>query len=188
MLVAMKRLVLFVSLLALSLLGISTTTASAASPHFKGNSGPSCTVDFTSSSSASTTCSGTLAGLGNETVVVSVTVAGRAVYTCTNQGGNAAAGQNKVQVGPVTGPPLVIPADQIKNGNLSFTTHPTVLTAPTTVTGAEAGCPNSNWTGVNPVLTVTSVTLVIEQPPGTVIFSCTSTAIITADTTFKPTC
>jgi len=183
----MKRLLIVLALVALSLFGLSTT-ATAASPHFKGGSSPSCTVDFTSSSSASTTCSGVLAGLGNETVVVSVTVAGSAVYTCTNKGSNPSPGQNKVLVGPVTGPPLVIPADQIKNGNLSFTTNPTVLTAPTTVTGAEAGCPNSNWTGTNPVLTITSVTLVIEQPPGTVIFRCTSTATITSDTTFSPTC
>jgi hypothetical protein len=43
------------------------------------------------------------------------------------------------------------------------------------VTAAEAGCPNNNWAGVTPVLTVTSVTLVIEQPVGTVIFSCSAT-------------
>jgi hypothetical protein len=37
-----------------------------------------------------------------------------------------------------------------------------------------AGCPNANWTGVNPVLTVTNISLTIEQPPGTVIFSCSA--------------
>jgi hypothetical protein len=40
------------------------------------------------------------------------------------------------------------------------------------VSGAVAGCPNPNWTGVNPVLTVTTISLTIEQPPGTVIFNC----------------
>ncbi|MBT2552783.1 hypothetical protein [Arthrobacter sp. ISL-5] len=49
-----------------------------------------------------------------------------------------------------------------------------MLTAPSQISGAAAGCPNSNWTGVNPVLTVTSISLVIEQPPGTVIFRCSA--------------
>jgi hypothetical protein len=81
-------------------------------------------------------------------------------------------GQNKVLVGPsVT--PVIFPAAQIKNGNLSFTISNT-LTAPAMVTAAEAGCPNDNWTGVNPVLTLTSISLVIEQPVGTVIFTCTA--------------
>jgi hypothetical protein len=61
----------------------------------------------------------------------------------------------------------------IKNGNLTFTTNPAVLSAPTTVTGGEAGCPNPNWTGVNPTLTVTSVTLDISQG-GELLFHCTA--------------
>ena len=55
-------------------------------------------------------------------------------------------GQNRVLVGPVT-EPTVIPGDQIKNGNVSFTTDAAVLTAPATVTGAEAGVsePQLDW-------------------------------------------
>ncbi|HXU05644.1 MAG TPA: hypothetical protein VN903_32020, partial [Polyangia bacterium] len=67
-----------------------------------------------------------------------------------------------------------IPASQIKNGNLTFTTNPAVLSAPATVSAAVAGCPNNNWTGVNPTLTVTDISLSIEQPPGTTIFSCSA--------------
>ena len=100
--------------------------------------------------------------------------AGSAVYQCQNQGGNVAPGQNKVLVGPVTAPTLV-PSGAIKNGNLTLDTIAAVLSAPTTVTAAEAGCANSNWTGVNPVLSVTSILLVIEQPVGTVIFTCSAT-------------
>ena len=48
------------------------------------------------------------------------------------------------------------------------------LVAIPSVTGAEAGCPGANWTGVNPTLTVTDIELVIEQPVGTVIFTCTA--------------
>jgi phosphohistidine swiveling domain-containing protein len=112
-----------------------------------------------------------MAGLGNFDVVVHTSVLGSAVYTCQNQGGNQAPGQNKVLVGPATST-TSIPASEIKNGNLTFTTNPAVLTAPATVSGTTAGCPNPNWTGVNPVLTVTSISLTIEQPPGTTIFTC----------------
>jgi hypothetical protein len=75
-------------------------------------------------------------------------------------------------VGPTT-TPTHIPSSAIKNGNLTFTTNPAVLSAPSTVTGAEAGCPNSHWTGVNPTLTVTSITLTISQG-GTTLFTCTA--------------
>src|ERR671936_841046 len=64
-------------------------------------------------------------------------------------------GQNRVLVGPST-TPTHIPSSAVKNGNVTFTTNPAVLSAPSTVSGAEAGCPNQNWTGVNTQLTVTS--------------------------------
>ena len=101
-----------------------------------------------------------------------MTVSGSAVYQCQNGGGNTAPGQNKVLVGPVTAP-TIIPGNQIKNGNVSFTTNPAVLTAPTTVSGAQAGCPNSNCTGVNPTLTVTSIQMTIAQG-GVTLFTCTT--------------
>jgi hypothetical protein len=147
-------------------------TASAASPHFKRGGEPVCTLNQ-SGATATTTCRGTLAGLGNEDLLINTTVSGTAVYQCQNQGGNTAPGQNRVLVGPAT-TPTEIDSDAIKNGNLRFTTNPAVLTAPATVSGAAAGCPNPNWTGVNPTLTVTSIQLVIEQPVGTVIFSCSA--------------
>jgi len=88
-----------------------------------------------------------------------------------NSGGNIAPGQNRVLAGPATSD-TAIPASAIKNGNLTFTTNPATLTAAPTVSGAAAGC--SNWTGVNPTLTLTSINLVIEQPPGTPIFTCSA--------------
>ena len=54
-----------------------------------------------------------------------------------------------VLVGPSVTPTL-IDSDAIKNGNVTFTTNPNTLSAPATVSGAAAGCPNPNWTGVNP--------------------------------------
>lgn len=154
------------------LLGVSAPTAQAASPHFKKGGEPVCTIT-TSGSSASTTCRTVLAGLGNDDLLATVTVSGFAVYQCQNNGGNTAPGQNRVLIGPAVAPTF-IDSSAIKNGNLTLVTNPAVLTAPDTVTGAEAGCPNPNWTGVNPVLTVTSISLVIEQPPGTEIFNCSA--------------
>jgi len=152
--------------------GLTASTAMASSPHFKRGGSPVCTVTGAGTNSTSTTCKATLAGLGQETLVINVTVSGSAVYQCQNNGGQTAAGQNKVLVGPVTAP-TTIPADQIKNGNVSFTTNAAVLTAPDTVTGAEAGCPNPNWTGVNPVLKTTDITMTITQG-GTLLFTCTA--------------
>ena len=152
--------------------GITAATATAASPHFKKGGSPVCTVSGAGTNSTSTVCSASLAGLGQQTLVIEVTVSGSAVYQCQNQGGNTAAGQNKVLVGPVTAP-TTIPGDQIKNGNVSFTTNPAVLTAPGTVTGAEAGCPNPNWTGVNPALTTTDISMTISQG-GVLLFTCTA--------------
>jgi len=149
---------------------ISIPSAVAESAHFKKGGEPTCTISRSSAASTSTTCRATLAGLGNQDVDITTTVGGFAVYTCQNQGGNTAAGQNKVLVGPVT-EPTHIDASAVKNGNLTFVTNPAVLTAPTTVTGAQAGCPNPNWTGVNPTLTLTSIELTISQG-GVQLFDC----------------
>ena len=167
----MKRVLILLASFALFFF-VSLPTAQAASPHFKKGGEPVCTITA-SGSSTSTTCRTVLAGLGNDDLLATVTVSGFAVYQCSNNGGNTAPGQNKVLIGPVTAPTF-IDSSAIKNGNLTLVTNPAVLTAADTVTGAAAGCPNPNWTGVNPVLTVTSISLVIEQPPGTVIFSCSA--------------
>jgi len=144
----------------------------AASPHFKHGGEPVCTVGGTGTNSSSTTCSASLTGLGGGDLTINVTVSGSAVYQCQNGGGNIAPGQNRVLVGPTTAP-TTIPADQIKNGNVSFTSNPAVLTAPATVTGAQAGCPNAHWTGVNPTLTTTNITMTIAQG-GATLFTCTA--------------
>ena len=166
----MKR-ILAIAALAVSALLLTASGALASSPHFKKNGSPVCTVTL-SGSSAGTSCSGALAGLANDDLLITLTTSGTAVYQCQNGGGNTAPGQNRVLIGPsVT--PAFFDADAIKNGNLAFSIQNT-LTAPTTVTAAAAGCPNNNWTGVNPVVTVTSISLVIEQPVGTAIFTCTA--------------
>ncbi len=157
-------------ILAMALLAFSSTAAFGASAHFKHGGSPVCTISGTGTNSASTTCTASLAGLGNGDLLINLTVSGSAVYQCQNGGGNVAPGQNRVLVGPVTAP-TTIPADQVKNGTVTFTTNPAVLTAPSTVSGSAAGCPNANWTGVNPALVVTNISLTISQG-GTLLFTC----------------
>jgi hypothetical protein len=150
---------------------VVASPAFAASPHFKKGGEPVCT--FSGTTSIPVTCTASLAGLGNADLQADLSVSGFALYQCQNAGGNTAPGQNKVLEGPATSN-TSIPASAIKNGNLTFTTEPATLSAAPTVSGATAGCPNPNWTGVNPTLTLTSITLVISQPPGTTIFTCSA--------------
>jgi hypothetical protein len=148
-----------------------SAVALGSNPHFKKGGTPVCT--FSGTTSIPVTCTGTLAGLGNEDLNLHLSVSGFALYQCQNGGGNIAPGQNRVLSGPATSD-TAIPASAIKNGNLTFTTNPATLTTPATVSGAAAGCPNANWTGVNPTLTLTSITLGIFQPVTTQIFHCTA--------------
>jgi hypothetical protein len=171
-----------VALIVVLAVGMTASAALASSPHFKKGGEPVCT--FSGTTSIPVTCTGTLSGLGMETLVTHLSVNGFALYQCQNGGGQTAAGQNKVLEGPATSN-TAFPANEIKNGNLSFSAGPATLTAAPTVSGAVAGCPNPNWTGVNPVLTITDITLDIYQPgtinsdgsvSGTRIFHCTASS------------
>src|SRR6266542_1565784 len=147
--------------------------AFAAGAHFTHGGVPTCTITpvvTATDTSQNVTCSGELAGLGNVDLVLDLSASGFALYQCQNGGGNIAPGQNKVLVGPATST-TSIPASAIKNGRTPFTTNAAVLSAPLTVGGAVAGCPNANWSGVNPVVTVTSITLKITQT--NLLFTCT---------------
>ena len=166
------RRIAVLTLLVPAMLALSATPALASNPHFKHGGEPTCTISG-SGMSATVVCTGSITGLGGADVRIVTTVSGFAVYQCRNPGGNLAPGQNRVLEGPST-TPTVIPSGEVKNGNLTFRTNPNTLTAASTVSGSAAGCPNNSWTGVNPTLTVTSISLVIEQPPGTQIFSCSA--------------
>jgi hypothetical protein len=151
-----------------------STPAFAAGEHFTHGGVPTCTITpvvTATNTSQSVVCTGELAGLGNADLVLDLSASGFAVYQCQNNGGNIAPGQNKVLVGPAT-TTTTIPANAIKNGRTKFTTNAAVLSAPSTVSGSVAGCPNSNWTGVNPVVTLTSITLRISQT--NLLFTCTA--------------
>lgn len=117
--------------------------------------------------------SGELSGLGNGDVLVSVSATGNVTSTCTNQGGNAAPGQNPAPI-TLTGT-QVIPESELKNGTTPFSVQTT--TAPSTIAGAP-DCANPNWTESIDDVAFTLATITIQQPPGTVV--------LTVNCTFSP--
>ena len=121
-------------LLSLLVGAVAVPLVYAANVHFKKGS-----PNFSDQGTTLRTCF-SITGLGNGDVTITVKTTGSATTLCTNQGGNAAPGQNKTPVSPSG--QATIPSTQIKNGNLSACVTTTPPPAPT---AAEAGCPNSNW-------------------------------------------
>lgn len=143
--------------------------ALAANVHFKPpSSGPSF-ID----NGLTLTGFGTLAGLGNEDLAVTLTAKANATATCTNPGGSATQppGQNPAPV-TVSGSEA-IPASEVKNGTVGFKVT-TQAPTPNPIPGAP-GCPNSSWTETITDLSFTQATVQVQQPVGTVVLSVTCT-------------
>ena len=160
----MRRFLITFCTLAVTL-GLTTSAAVAASPHFKGRGGiPQCSDQGTV-----LVCSGALAGLGNEDVVFILSADALGTFACVNPGGHESPGQNKVpfEVESTT----IVSAGDIKNGNLVFSVFAPLT--PPTATAKEAGCPTPNWSTRLIDLEFSNVSLVIQQPEGTTIFTCT---------------
>ena len=141
----------------------ATMTMLGASVHLKGgaNSEPNYVDRGLTLNTA-----GSLAGLGNEDVLVTLSATAAATSTCTNQGGNQAPGQNPAEV-TVSGSQS-IPASEIKNGNTSF--NVTTVGPVTPIPGAP-GCPNPNWRQDITDLSFTTATITVEQPAGTLVLT-----------------
>lgn len=100
-------------------------------------------VSASQSFSFSLSVTGTLTGLGGyrEGVTANILASGIPVVTCTNQGGNQAAGQNPSKL-TASDDQLIGLQDITKKG-----TAPLGVTAePAPITGTQGGCPNDNWT------------------------------------------
>jgi hypothetical protein len=116
------------------------------------------------------TATGDGSGFGNQPAVATITLSGTFTYTCQNKGGNTAPGQNQVTA-ITSGSADLGNADHNGRGTFDFTVGP--ITAAETVGGKEAGCPNGNWSGVNPqssgsrtaVLTITQANKLIYTSP-----------------------
>jgi hypothetical protein len=90
--------------------------------------------------------------------------------TCTNQGGNAAPGQNPAPITVSGG--QAIPEDELKNGTTPFDVF---TVAPVTIIPGAPDCANPNWTEEITDLSFTSAVVTVEQPVGNLVLavSCT---------------
>ena len=123
----------------------------AASPHYK--KGPT-VVD----NGLTATATGTLAGLGNGNVIVTLSFPDATGTTiCTNKGGTDAPGQNPAAPAATSGSQFI---PKVKNGTVSFVV---TTDAPDNPTSAEAGCPNGNWTAAFDNITFGSGTITVQQ-------------------------
>jgi hypothetical protein len=140
-------------LVVMVMVSISTGVAFAGKVHFNKSNPPTFT-----SSALTLTASGTIYGLGNGDVLVTLDAQGIANLLCTNPGGSEKVpGQNPAFSASGSGS---YPASEIKNGHLDFsvTTNPPVSPVP----GAP-DCPNPGWTETITSITWTSATITVEQ-------------------------
>jgi hypothetical protein len=142
-------------LLAITALGGLAVTAFASGVHIT-KAGVTFTADH---NNLTLNASGQIAGLGNGAIVTLVATA-NPTTTCTNQGGNAAPGQNPAPI-TVSGS-TAIPDTGGKNGSRPFSVTTNPPTQPTD--GTDAGCANDTWTASIDDLCFTSATLTFQQP------------------------
>jgi hypothetical protein len=136
------------------MVAVMSTAAFAANAHLKQHDGPTFTDnDVTLSMTVS------YVGLGNFNTKQTLIAQGNVTATCTNPAGaTQPPGQNPA---PVTlGGTTVIPAANIKNGNVTITTTTNAPTSP--IVGAP-GCPNTKWTETITDVAFTSATFTLIQ-------------------------
>jgi len=158
------------------LLAVASLTAAVTFAAVTWHSGPTFTHNAGADGILNTfddtfTATGDGSGFGNQPAIATIVLGGTVRYTCQNQGGNQSPGQNPVPA-LTTGSQDLGNADHNGRGVLNLTVGP--ITANATVNGKTAGCPNGNWSGVNPVWEGgRTATLTITQGGKTVYTSAT---------------
>ena len=112
---------------------------------------------------------GNFSGLGSVQAFATLTVQGTVTYDCANPQGHLSPGQNPVAAQPGTTEQGLGNADH--NGRGTITTMTATAKAGPTPSANTVGCGgggSTQWTVVNPVVTVTSAQLVIKQGTTTV--------------------
>lgn len=120
-------------------------------------------------SDGSATATGNLSGLGNTPATATLQITSSFMYTCQNKGGNVAPGQTSIEVIGAPGTQLLDSTDHNGRASLSVTAYPGTPSA--TVSGNAAGCPNGNWTGINPTQTGPTTALLTITQGGVIIYS-----------------
>ena len=113
---------------------------------------------------------GNFSGLGSVPADATLTVQGSVRYDCSNPQGHLSPGQNPVAAQPGSTSQGLGNADH--NGRGTITTMTATATAGPTPSAQAVGCGgggSTQWTVVNPVVTVTSAQLAISQG-GNIIF------------------
>jgi len=114
---------------------------------------------------------GNFSGLGSVPAIANLTVNGTVSYDCANPQGHLSPGQNPVAAQPGTASQDLGNADH--NGRGTISNLSATATAPNPTPSAQTvGCGgggSTQWTVVNPVVTVTSAQLKITQG-GSIIF------------------
>lgn len=153
----MRRMVVSIAAVAMALALTGTAVFAAVTWH----SGP--TVTFNGTTSVTVTGDGS--GFGNQPAVATLTVSASVTYTCQNKGGAQSPGQNPVAA-TTSGSQDLGNGDHNGRGIINLTVS---FSPAATVPGKSIGCPNGNWTGVNPVSGgITSATLTITQGGSTI--------------------
>ena len=151
-----------------SLIAVTPLGVLAASPHWKHGGQVTVTATVSGATANAVASAGLAAGIGNENILVVISLSGSAGTFCHNKGNPSliVPGQNPALGTSSTAVP--IDASAVKNGNLVVPSISTSLTLATPSPDA-AGCPNDqNWT-VTLGETSFSGHYSFQQPPGTEI-------------------
>jgi hypothetical protein len=124
----------------------------------------------TFSGASVTLTGGNFSGLGSVPAVATLSVTGSVTYQCANPQGHLSPGQNPVPAQPGIANLDLGNADH--NGRGTISTLTATATAPDPTPSAKTvgcgGTGSTQWTVVNPVVTVTGANLVITQGGSTV--------------------